>query len=100
MLVLLDRPDVLDFAGQVVVVGLNRGTALRYLREARTPCPRPSRLVSPSPPLFVGRRALVAHVDRGRGALEHVELPDNLGEFRHRLNCGRAGADDADRLAT
>src|SRR5579885_2193641 len=92
-------PEVLDLAGQIVVVGLDGGAAGRYLREASTPRAGPSRLPGPGLPLLVGRRALVAHIDRGWRALEHVELPDNLGDFGYHLYRRRAGADDADGLA-
>ena len=49
-------------------------------------------------PLRVGR-AVVAHVDRRRRALEHVELLGGRAEVGHALHGGGAGADDADALA-
>ena len=48
-------------------------------------------------PLGVGL-AVVAHVDRRRGALEDVELLRPLAEVRDALDRGGAGADDADAL--
>ena len=47
----------------------------------------------------VGRGPLVAHVDGGRGALEDVQLADDLGQLGDGLHGGGAGADDADPLA-
>ena len=91
--------EIRNLAGKVVVVGLHGGATGRDLRKARASCPRPAGLVRPGRPLFVGRRALVAHVDRGRRALEDVELADDLRELRDRLHRRRAGADDADRFA-
>ena len=45
----------------------------------------------------IGRR-VVALVDARRGALQHVELLGVLAEVRHRLDRGRAGAEDRDAL--
>src|SRR5512143_450487 len=56
----------------------------------------PARLEGPEP-CRVGR-PVVALVDRGRRALEDVELPGPLAEMRDALHRGRAGADDADGL--
>ncbi len=44
------------------------------------------------------RRPVIAHADRGRRALEDVELFRRAAEMRHALHGGRAGADDADAL--
>ena len=46
------------------------------------------------------RRLLVPNADRPRRALEDVELLGDLGDLRDDLHGGRAGADDADPLAS
>ena len=48
-------------------------------------------------PFLVGR-PVVAHVDRRRRALKYIEFFRVCAEIRHRLNGGRARADDADDL--
>ena len=48
-------------------------------------------------PVGIGR-AVGAHVDRRRRALEHVEVPRAGAEMRDALHGGGAGADDADAL--
>ena len=98
-LVLLALLEVSHPAGQIVVVGLDRRATGGDLREPGPSGPGPARLVCPCRPLLVRRRPLVAHVDRRRCPLEHVQLVHHVGQLGDRLHRGGAGADDADPLA-
>ena len=91
--------EVVDPAGEVVVVGLDGGTARGDAREALAAGPRPARLLGPLGYLLWVGLALVAHVDRRRRPLEHVQLADHLGDLGDDLHGGGTGADDAHPLA-
>ena len=95
----LPLPEVLGAAGQVVVVGPHRGAQLRDPAEPGPPGPGPTRLLAPLLDLLGRGGLLVAHVDGGGGALEHVELTDHLGQLGDGLHGRGAGADDPDGLA-
>ena len=67
------------------------------LGEVADPLVVPARRQAPEPLLVGG--AVVAHADRGGGALEDEELLRGLGEAGHGLHRGGPGADDPDPLA-
>src|SRR5581483_5013510 len=86
-------PAVLD---QILVAG-GAEPAHGVGGEVLQPPLLPARLGDGREP--VGVRGFVAtHVDRRRGALEHVQLPGGAGQVRDALHGSRARADDGDSL--
>src|SRR5581483_7820169 len=86
-------PAVLD---QILVAG-GAEPAHGVGGEVLQPPLLPARLGDGREP--VGVRGFVAtHVDRRRGALEHVQLPGVAGQVRDALHGSRARADDGDSL--